>query len=87
MDFCRTFNLTQQIKNYTSSSKPAIDLILDQENQSQSGVLESGLSDHYMIYCTRNITCLPINRHNHVKMRMMRDYSKDNFKSKLNVIV
>ena len=57
-EFSDTFNFTQLIQDYTrvmDNSKTTIDLILasDYTNISQIGVIDIGLSDHCMIYCTR----------------------------------
>ena len=50
----------------TDNSKTTIDLILasDYINISQSGVIDIGLSDHYMIYCTRKLKRDYIGKHN-----------------------
>ena len=50
---------------------------------SQSGVIETGISDHYMTYCTRKITRDQIGKHNSVKIRSMKNYCKDTFIDKL----
>ena len=59
-EFSDTCNFTQLIKDYTrvtDNSRTTIDLILtsDYTNISQSGVIDIGLSDHCMIYCTRAV--------------------------------
>ena len=52
---------------------------------SQSGVLPIGLSDHFLIYCTRktdrNKSCS--NRENNIKVRSTKKYDKDEFIDKL----
>ena len=62
----------------TDNSKTTIDLILayDYTNISQSGVIDIGLSDHCMIYCTRKLKRDYIGKHNNVTFRSMKGYSK-----------
>ena len=50
---------------------------------SQSGVIETGISDHFMVYCTRKITKGQIGKHNSVKLRSMKNYCKEIFIEKL----
>ena len=45
----------------------------------QSGVIEVGLSDHQMIFCSRKILRTKFNKHNTVKIRSLKNYSKDLF--------
>jgi len=45
----------------------------------QSGVLKSGISDHYIIYCTRKGARGQINKHNTVKTRSLKEYSKERY--------
>ena len=45
----------------------------------QSGVIEVGLSDHQMIFCSRKILRSKFNKHNTVKIRSLKHYSKDLF--------
>ena len=57
-DFMNLFNFSQIISDVTGVSKTSssvIDLILisDFDKISQSGVLDIGISDHCLIYCTR----------------------------------
>ncbi len=55
-------------------------IICNREDKiTESGVIETGLSDHYMIYCTKNH-----NRHNTgqlktIKIRSIRNYSKETY--------
>ena len=50
---------------------------------SQSGVIKSGLSDHYITFCTRKITRNIIGKHTNVKLRQMKNYTKEIFVNKL----
>ena len=67
------------------SSKTIIDLIVtsDDDNISQSGVMDIGLSDHLMTFCTRKITRSQVNQHNTVKLRSMKNYSKAELQRRL----
>ena len=47
------------------------------ENTCQSGVIEMGISDHIMTYCTRKITRGQIGKHNTVKIRSMKNSCKE----------
>ena len=59
-----------------ANSKTTIDLILasDYTNISQSGVIDIGLSDHCMIYCTRKLKRDYIGKHNNVTFRLQKRY-------------
>ena len=51
---------------------------------SQSGTIGVGISDHqFLIYCTRKITKVKCTNHNIVKMRSLKNYSKDDLLSAL----
>ena len=85
------FNLKQIIDEptrVTCSSKTLIDHIVvnSEEKISQSGVLPIGLSDHFLIYCTRNSgsnkNCG--RKQNDIKIRSTKNYDKDVFIDKLN---
>ena len=82
------FSLTQIIKDptrVTDTSNSIIDHILcnNFENIYQSGVLDIGLSDHSIIYCTRKLSQPTYYKHNTVKVRSIKPYDKDIFMSKL----
>ena len=70
----------------TNNSSSLIDHIYTNDTRkiSQSGVIESGISDHFITYCTRKIDRGQIGRHNTVKIRQMKDYSKESFIALLN---
>ena len=58
--FLDLFNLSQIIKDSTrvsAKSSPTIDLILvsGTDKVSQSGVIDLGISDHCLIFCTRKV--------------------------------
>ncbi|CAL4218293.1 unnamed protein product, partial [Meganyctiphanes norvegica] len=83
-----THNFTQLINSptrVTQSSATIIDHIHtnNQEKICQSGIIESGISDHYITYCTRKVIKCQINKHNPIKIRSMKNYSNDIFVEKL----
>ena len=78
----KMFNLTQIIKDptrVTDTSSTIIDHILcnNFENISQFGVLDIGLSDHSIIFCTRKLLKPVYNKHNSVKVRSVKSYDKN----------
>ena len=81
MSFMDTFNMTQIIKDSTrvTGTKSIIDLIMvsDVDKISQQGVLPSGLSDHFIIYCTRKTVKSLLNKHHTTIIRSMKHYSKE----------
>ena len=83
-NFERVFGYKQLITEPTrmcDNSESAIDLILvtDHEKVCQSGVLNVGINDHLITYCTRKVITAPVNKHNTVRMRCTKHYSKDLF--------
>ena len=81
-------NWTQIINGMTrisTTSSSTIDLILvsDTDEISQSGVLDVGVSDHCMIYCTRKLVKFAFNKHNSVKIRSMKNNNKGVFQMNL----
>ena len=80
--FMNTFNMTQVIKDstrVTDTTKSIIDLIMvsDADKISQQGVLPSGLSDHFIIYCTWKLVKSLLNKHHTTIIRSMKHYSKE----------
>ena len=74
--------MTQVIRDYTrvtDTTKSIIDLIMvsDVDKISQQGVLPSGLSDHFIIYCTRKTAKSLLNKHHTTIIRSMKHYSKE----------
>ena len=53
---------------------------------SQQGVLDLGLSDHQLIYCTRKTTRIKIHEHTFIKIRTFKNYTKQVFLDKLSQI-
>jgi len=46
---------------------------------SQSGVIDIGLSDHQLIYCTRKIVRPKTNEHKYITIQSLKNYSEDAF--------
>ena len=69
----------------TSTSKSLIDHILcnNQDNIVQSGTISTGLSDPFLIFCTRKATRGVFNTHKTVNIRSLKHYLKDDFILKL----
>ena len=69
----------------TETSASCIDHIFvnKSEKVSQSGVIESGISDHFITFCTRKINNEILNKHNTVSARSMKNYSSEVFIEKL----
>ena len=71
-EFCAFFGLKQLVKvstRITSSSSKIIDHILASYHQrvTQHGVIDIGLSDDRLIYCTRKISRIKRGSHKQVK--------------------
>lgn len=65
----------------TDTCASILDLIMvtDPDNMCQFGVLNVGLSDHLITYCTRKVKKFQINKNNSVRIRSLKHYSKDRF--------
>ena len=88
-EFCQSFFLTEIIKEptrTTCNTTSLLDHILTNcaENVSQKGVIDVGLSDHQLIFCTRKIRRARRNMHNQIQIRSyIRNYSAENLISTL----
>ena len=83
-----TFDLAQLIKiltRFTCTTSIILDVILvsDPFEIMKSGVLDLDVSDHQLIYCTRKCKKSPVNQHNGVKLRSLKNYTKEAFEAKL----
>ena len=82
------YNLNQIITNptrVTNVTSSLIDHILCSKMEiiAQSGVINVGLSDHSLIYCTRKRSKCIVNEHKNCTIRMTKKYEKSIFMSKL----
>ena len=84
IDFCSTFFLKQIIKSptrVTKSSSTLIDHILTNTNDkiSKSGIIDIGLSDHQLIYCTKKNLKVKFYAHKHISCRSYENYNAESF--------
>ena len=87
-EFISTFGikqLFQQPARITSISSSLIDYVLTNANDkiSQSGIIDIGLSDHQLIYCTRNLIKTKTGLSKYINFGSMKIYTKLLFKEKL----
>ena len=88
--FCHMHNLKQLIRSPTRVAKSCstlLDHILTNANEmvSQSGVLDIGLSDHQLVFCTRKKQKkIKLNIHKTIKTRSFKKYSAEKLCNKLN---
>ena len=81
-EFCQSFSLKEIIKEPTriTCSTSSLLCLLDQiltnasEKISQKGIINTGLSDHQLIYCTRKILKSKLNKHNQIQVRSLKNY-------------
>ena len=82
--FCTFFGLHQLIKVpalVTCNSATIIDHILANcpERVTQQGIIDVGLSDHQLIFCTRKSFRIKRRTHKHIKFHSFKHYSADLF--------
>ena len=87
-DFCTMFGLKQLIESptrITCSSSSIIDHILASfpDRITQRGILNVGLSDHQLTYCTRKITRIRRRGHKPIKFRSFKNYTIDGYEKAL----
>ena len=72
-------NLINEPTRITSTSSSAIDHIICNNSNKicQSGTINIGLSDHFLIFCTRKVVKGQMKHHNTVKIRSMKNYTVD----------
>ena len=90
-EFCSLYGLEQLISTptrVTMNSSSILDHILTNSTDrvSQSGVIDTGLSDHQLIYCTRKIARTKFNSHKNITIRSLKNYSQDVYLEELNKI-
>ena len=81
-ELCQTFSLKEIIQEptrVTSSTSSLLDHILTNSGwkASQKGVIDVGLSDHQLIYCTRKIVRVKTNVHNQIRVRSLKNYTQE----------
>ena len=87
-EFCTMFGLKQLIEvptRVTCSSSTIIDHILASfpNRVSQQGVIDVGLSDHQIVYCTRKISRIKRGTHKEIRCRSLKNYSADIYEEAL----
>ena len=72
----------------TCSTSTLLDHILtnSSEKVSQKGVIDVGISDHQLIYCTRKIKRIKHNMHNQIQVRSLKKHSADIFTNALKTV-
>ena len=85
---CSTLGLKQLIKHptgITCHTSTLIDHIITncEERVTQSGVINTSLSDHQLIFCTRKIERVKTNNHKQTSFRSLKNYSMENFEQEL----
>ena len=65
----------------TENSASLLDHVLtnSKDRVSQSGVINIGLSDHQLVYCTRKITREKYHKHKNIKIRSLKNYSQEKY--------
>ena len=90
-EFCSLNGLKQLLTlptRITKTSTSLLDHVLTNsaDRVSQFGVVDTGLSDHQLIYCMRKITRTKTNVHKYIKTRSLKNYSQTLFLDKLRKI-
>ena len=80
----KLFDLDQIITEptrITNTTTSLLDHILcdNKEKICKSGTISVGLSDPFLTYCTRKISKGQINKHKYVKVRSLKNYTKEDF--------
>ena len=83
-DFCAIQGLTQIIKNatrITETTSNLLDHILTNsiDKISQSGIIDVGISDHQLIFCTRKITKAKTGEKKFIKIRSIKNLRRLNY--------
>ena len=82
------FKTTYKIKHptrITCHTSTLIDHITTnrEEKVRQSGVIDTSLSDHQLIFCTRKINRVKTNNYKQISFRSLKNYSIENFEREL----
>ena len=90
-EFCSLHGLKQLIASparVTDNSSSLLDHVLTNSTDriSQSGVVDTGLSDHQLIYCTKRVNRTKFNTHRYIRTRSLKNYSQSSYLEKLNEI-
>ena len=82
--FCQIFSLKQLITcptRVTCNTSSLIDHILTNSTEKifQSGIIDCGMSDHQLIFCTRKVKRAKFNKHSNVFLRSLKHYTVNVF--------
>ena len=91
IDLCLSHSLHQLIREPTRTTeytKTIMDHILTNSPEKiiQSGVIEMGLPDHELMYCSRKRSLLKLNEHYEISFRSMKNFPDETFVDKLRSI-
>ncbi len=76
----QTITIPTRVTEHTANILDHI--ICNREDRiTHSGVIEIGISDHFLTYCTRKHKKVSIGRHKTIKIRSLRNYNKDIFEN------
>ena len=91
-EFCQTVSLTEIIKEptrITCSASTLLDHILTNSSEkkvSQKGVIDVGILDHQLIYCTSKVKRIKHDMHNQIQVRSSKKFSAKIFTNVLKTI-
>ena len=78
-------NIINEPTRVTDNTESCLDHILGNniEKVFQCGVMPTGFSDHFLVYCTRRSVRMPLHSHNRIRIRSMKKYSVESFNNML----
>ena len=81
MPLRRPYSYKNTLTRITENKSSLLDHVLTNysEKISQSGVIDIGVSDHQLIYCTRKVLHSKANGHKQIKIRSLKNYTIDAF--------
>ena len=85
LNFFSSKQLIKEPTRITETSASLLDHIFTNNTEKiyQSGVLNKGISDHLIVYCSRKVLRGQIGKHKTIKIRSLKNYSPIEFLSKL----
>ena len=87
-EFCEVFSLKQLVTcptHVTCNTSSLIDHVLTNSTEKifQSSIIDCGMSDHQLIFCTRKVKQAKFNKHSNVFLRSLKHYTVNMFVEKL----
>ena len=92
MQICTTLGLKQLMKHptiitcHTSTLTDHIVTNYEEKVTQSGGVIDTSLSDHQLIFCTRKIKRVKTNNHKQISFRSLKNYSMENFERELKIL-